>query len=218
MSFTINDIRDIDADTLQMVGFSLGGKINGRIVSCAMSLANKELNVGGVDGYNDFLAELQAVEDSSEAISNMGFEPRMDKQKELACWVGARTLLIEAGQKPSPLSESFAFILNRTQNKELCKDDEAEKLAKLAGMSADDICKTFEARKERDVERTKDTIRKAMQIVADVIPDTTTNPPGLEELVLESIQSGRKSAIKMADNAEDALGSLMLLKIFEDTV
>lgn len=221
MMQTIEDIRDMDRNTLNLIGFPLAAKLNGKIVSLSMREAFNQMRQAqsnGIDGYNDLMAELQAIEGTTQFFDDAGIAPSESTEEQLAKYLGARKLLAEAGVRVSPISENFGYIMTRAGQKGSVADDDVKKLAEQSGMSEAVVVETFKAKGEKELADTKERILKAMEIISKIEPNEADTPADWKELVLASVQSGRKSAIKIANDTTDAFANLMLLKALEDTL
>lgn len=208
-----------DKPVMEMVGFALASKVNGRIVSNSMKVAFRQSRLpkgNGIDGFNELMKELKDIEADNHHFDANGFTPAADPVDELAQWLGVRYRLVEAGVKVQPLSDNFEFILTRAASKSV---DEAQlaKLAELSGRKADELKAVFEAKNAKDFGETRERVLSALRIINDTTPDTTSVPEGLAELVSEAFTAGQKSAVVMANDPTEAIANLILLKATEDS-
>jgi hypothetical protein len=231
-------IDQMDASTKDLIGFSLMGKINGRIAATAMRMANRAQRQGnGIDALNDALSEFDAEMTNRAFLNSTGVETPSDAEA-LEAWVRTKEWLIAEGFKPSPLVETFRYMLERAGTRHASTDEQLEMMAKLSGMSVEAIKASQATSTAREVARTKATVIAAIDLVEEVytriaddidgmqmtesglmVRGTPWTPPEeFKEILLAAIQSGKRSAIKIANSTEEALGSLALLRAAEDWV
>ena len=223
---TNNELFVSIESVMDSVGFSLCGKINGRIISASMravAAADRvEKHVGHIDGYNDAIAELDALASTTEFFSNAGRESTISVPSEiLAKWLAVREELSNHFNVASqPLIENFKFILERAAGANDMSEDQLEQLSKLSGVAAAGVKAARAKKQQSDFGRTKERVLKAIQLIADTGPDHDVEAIRAEisDLILDSIKSGKKMAVKTANNTDEALASLILLNAIEDTI
>jgi hypothetical protein len=229
-------IDQMDSTTRELIGFSLMGKINGRIAATSMRMAGRAQREGdGIDALNDALADFDEEMANRAFLNGTGVEVPSDDEA-LEAWVRTKEWLVSEGFRPSPLIETFRFMLERAGTRHASTDEQLDMMAKLSGMSVAAIKSAQATSTAREVARTKATVMAAIDLVEEVygrvkedfegmqmtetglvVRGTPWEPPAeFKEIVLAAIQSGKRSAIKIANSTEEALGSLALLRAAED--
>jgi hypothetical protein len=227
MTRAFTAISEMDSNVKELVGFSLMGKVNGKIARYSMRLAGKQQRAGAtIDAANDIMAEFDAAIANREFLSNSGVATEDDREL-LEQWIDVKEWLVSVGFQPAPIVEMFRFMLNQTASqataKHLVTDDQVQTMAKLSGMKPEAVRAAKAASVAREIARSKDTVMQALDLVEDVYagrrPDGEPPeelPAELDEMLLAAIQSGKRSAVKIANSTEEALGSLALLRAAED--
>lgn len=216
--YTSQDIRDMDSGTLNLIGFVLNSKINGRIIRHAMRMASKEMNTkveSGIDGYNDTMAAFEAIEQQNVFFQNNGKEAQADDSESLAMWLGARHALQDAGYNVSPLSESLGYFIKKESESHAVSEDEIALLASKANLKVEEIKAILKKKADRGIGQTKERCLLALQIINDVEPNEET-PEGFNEVVLEAIESSKKGAVIRSNNPEESLANLILLEAMSE--
>jgi hypothetical protein len=222
MNKTVAMIEGLDEGTRDLMAFPLMGKVNGRIASVAMRMAGEQLRarpMGDIDAHNDMMAEFDAAAAGRAFLGTAGVDQGLSDQERLTKWIETKEWLVEQGFKPSALVETFRFMLTGSTEKHTSTDEQLEMMAKLSGMPVEAVRKAELSRKQREVGRTKETVIAAMQLVDDAYESRgmfDEPPKEFAELVQAAIQSAKRSAIKIANSTEEALGSLALLRVAED--
>lgn len=223
---TSSDLFGAVESVMDSVGFSLCGKINGRIVSFAMrAVAADERSakaVSTIDGYNDAMAELDQLAANTEFFSNAGRESdTMPAVEVLAKWLAVREELSNHFNVASqPLIENFKFILERAASANDMTADQLEQLSTLSGVNAASVQAARAKKNEADFGRTKERVLKSIQLIADtgVDHDVSSIQEDINDVILDAVGSAKKAAVKTANNTDEALASLILLKSIEDTL
>jgi len=232
----LEKLIDGGEQTLGYVGFSLMAKINGRIVSRAMSAVSRQgqeldaVTVAKLEGFTDdrdFLAD--------EQEPPAGLSKAITPQLELAQWLGVRAMLADAKVEPHSIGDNLIYIMNRAGAQATAVDDEAEiaKVARQTGFSVEDVVAMFGKNRKRDYDRTVDRLKSAKMLIEDTLPDMdftqsidvesidldgVINPSELSLIVSSAIASGKKSAVRTSENTTEALASLVLLQAVDDTI
>lgn len=217
-TYKIQDLLDMDSAILDLIGFSLSGKIAGQIVGCSMRIATKSI-VGeqSIDGFEAELNELRKVEADRMTTDSNGIEPEASDEEQLTSWLGCRALMAEAGYNNKPLSDTFGFILQRSALN-TTTDTQLEELATASAMPIETLKKEYETKHAESHAHTKKVVFKALDIVQNTQPNIHDTPKQLPAMVLAAVMSGRKSAVKMSNNTEEAVASNILLTAFEQSV
>ena len=120
MTFEFHNLSEINQETRKLIEFPLGGKVNGKIAGLSMSLASERPVAPGIDGHNEFMAELEAMEATANSFYEQGSEQtdkeievrledgevrvfKNQKQVDLARWRGVREEMISLGMKVQPI-------------------------------------------------------------------------------------------------------------------
>jgi hypothetical protein len=223
-------IAEMSDEIKDLIGYSLMAKVNGRIVRHSMRAAAAQMNgPSDLESLNDALAEFDAATQSDAWFDEAGLDKDQRSDVELCDhWIRTKFWLEARGFKDIPLLDSFRFILKSAGEKRLATDTEVEQMAKLSGMTVEQITKANLVATKKEIERTKNTVLKALDIVkmterSDLrhLADEDSFfevPEDLNEILLEAIASGKKQAIRNSRSTKDALGALFLLKAEEDLV
>jgi hypothetical protein len=240
MTFEFHNLSEINQETRKLIEFPLGGKVNGKIAGLSMSLASERPVAPGIDGHNEFMAELEAMEATANSFYEQGSEQtdkeievrledgevrvfKNQKQVDLARWRGVREEMISLGMKVQPISGTFSYILTSTAEREQANvptPNVAQKIAeKDDNIDAESVITHFQRRATHQIDRTKLVIKRAMDIIGEIPPmrDGET-PEELPNILDDACKSARKSAYKTASNAEEALGSMYLINDFQETL
>ena len=238
---TLESVVSLPTDTKELIGFSLISKLNGKIVSASMRAAHADLTtpqVGsdGIDAYNDALARMEAAAAGSDFLDNAGIEQVVrDPREELRAYLFVHSILSDDpvyGDYASkrPVFENFKFILGRAASADAGSEEEMQKVSKASGLSLEEVKQSFAKTHAREFARTEERVLRAIEIITEVgtpiegetvafdsdrtdIPEI--DPSVFDTMVSESFDAGRKSAVKLANNTEDAIASLVLLKASE---
>ena len=82
MTFEFHNLSEINEETRKLIEFPLAGKVNGKIAGLSMSLASERPVAPGIDGHNEFMAELEAMEATATNFEEQGSE-QTDKEIEV---------------------------------------------------------------------------------------------------------------------------------------
>ncbi len=221
MPYTIDTIRNMPQDQLDLIGFQLSSKVTWKILKPAFQLARTDTQVAeasGIDGLNDHLAKLAQMEAENEFFETTGLgDSTADPRKEIASWLAVRQILVERGVKVQPFVENFKFLINRAAT-DMPTEADMERLAELSGISKDEVEKTYKMKAGRNAGRTIRDCEGAMEVINSIAPDDTHDPADLDEVVNEAIAASKKSAIIMANSVEDAMANAIFLKAMEEGV
>ena len=222
---------EAEDDVKQLTGFALMAKVNGRVVRFSMRLASKlrqeqELATKGVDGLNDLMTSLQAEADELEALEAFGLEQEEAPEVSLGKWLTVRNLLAQHGYKPQPLKDTFTSMLTSEQGKQQADDTTLKTMASVSGLPEATVKSLLAQSATRNLQRTAETIRLAMQVVArhlpsaeigsDTSPYDVDAPQDFAELYQGAIDSAKKSALRIARDPISALAQLATLRAEED--
>lgn len=220
-NYTTDAIRDMDQTEFDLIAFPLSGKVAGRISSLAMSLAGTQVRRAthldesdqpSIDKFNDMLAELDQIESQNKFFELTGLETPINKEQQLRAWLGVRQVLVERGFTPSPLAENFKYIIEQTIKRNNPSAEEIELLAQSSDLTVEAITATYKAKAKRAVDDSIEVATHAMRLLNDYEPDEMTTPDGFDAIVKSAIEQSQKSAIVRANNTEEALANLMVLK------
>lgn len=220
--YTPDTIREMSDDEFNLVAFSLFGKINGRRVRYAMRIAGKELRSAnasasaethGIDTFNDDLAALSDYE--TNRANDHGIAPPREDMEELRSYNAVYEIADERGFRAGSIIEMFKNILENAATGDQTSDEDLKVEAEMSGVSVDAIIKSRKANSQRNYQSTKETILRAVQVV-DEVGTSEEAPSDFHELVMESIASAKKSAVKIAKDHNEAISNLVVLKAMED--
>lgn len=212
-----------NTDVAALISFSLGGKLNGRIVKHAMALANEELRAtrtergeGGVEAVNEALAGLEARAANSKFLQSTGLsDQRVDHKQQLAyCLAALEALMDIDGVRTPSLMETFQGVITRDQQKMAARSDAITAAARL---DANELSKRRERRNSVRTENTIQAVHLALDFVESTEPDHHGEPANFHTMVDEAVQSARKSVVGNPYASEDQmLSDLTILNAFED--
>lgn len=220
-----------DSEMKQLTGFALMAKVNGRVVRYSMRLASKlraeqEAATNGIDGWNDLMTSLQAEADELSALEAHGLERSEDPEEMLVLWLCIRNLLGQSGYKAQPLSDTFLSMLNNEQQKQTADPATLENMAKVSGLPEETVCTLLAQAGTRNIQRTAETIRLAMQQVSRVMPQAELEPDAdhtcieapadFAELYQGALDSAKKSALRIARDPVSALAQLAMIRAEEN--
>lgn len=220
-----------DDEVKGLTGFSLMAKVNGRVVRYSMRLASKlrqeqELATKGVDGLNDLMTSLAAEAAEMESRDNFAMERSEDPEEALVLWLSIRNLLGQSGYKAQPLSDTFTSMLTNEQQKQTADPTTLANMAKVSGLGEETVRSLLAQSGTRNLQRTAETIRLAMQQVSRVMPQAQISPDAdhtcleapfdFAELYQGAIDSAKKSALRIARDPISALAQLATLRAEED--
>lgn len=223
-------IEEMADEIKDLISYSLMAKVNGRIVRHSMRAAAAELKLpNDLESLNDALAELDAAAQTAAWFDEAGIDHNETTDLDLLDhWLRTSVWLEARGFKALPLLESFKFIMKSSAEKRVASPLEVEQMARLSGMTAEQIMKANKVATDREVQRTKNTVLKALELVGRTDRNDLKHladedsyfelPEDFNELLLGAIASGKKQAIKNSRSTQDALGALFLLKAEEDLV
>lgn len=222
MSYTIDSITN-NTDVAALISFSLGGKLNGRIVKHAMALVNEELRAtrtdkgeDGVEAINEALAGLEARKANSKFLKSTGLDDqRIDHRAELAhCLAALEALMDIDGVRTPSLMETFQGVIVRDQRKMAARSDA---IAAAARLDANELSKRRERRNSVRMDNTIQAVHLALDFVESVEPDHHGEPVNFHTMVDEAVQSARKSVVgNPYASEEQMLSDLTILNAFED--
>jgi len=231
--YTIETIRKWDSNDAKNMGFSLSGKANGRCVSLSMSIVQEPTEEStGVFGWNDWMADLADEESKMDSLEDAGlgyyneveqangerttqFLTREDKQTELEGWLGVRLEVMGRNVNVPKISETFKFILAKAAEKPLPTADEALKLSEMmpkkTRMTPEAIIDRFKLKRDEDVARSMDVMKKAMTHIKSTVPNPNYTPTDFAEIYSGAIDSSAPSVVKTANSVEEAFANLGML-------
>jgi len=235
--YSIDTIRNWESHDAKRVGFVLGGKANGRIASNSMSIVQKptEENTGIVD-FDDWMDKMAIEEEAMNSFHEAGlgewleidnpdgehrskFTTSVDKQADLEGWLGVRLVLKSKNVNVSPLRDTFAYILSGAANKPLPTPEQAQDLSKMmpvrVRMSPEKIIDAFKTKRDANVERSKETMKKALAHIKGTTANFTHTPSDFSDVYDAALESSAPGAVKMADTIDEAFGNLALLGAME---
>lgn len=215
---TLEDLRDMDSDTIERIGKSLAYRVNTRIASTAMRVARAEeraTTIGGIAGFNELINSMREQELAAFFTDSSGVEPALDPQEELARWVATRHLLSELGIEVGHVVESFVYFAQQEEAKyREYKEDELNTLVRMSGLSAEVLKKDTAVNKQRNLERFKNHVTRAMDVYTECQPVWDT-PPGLEDVVQAAFASARQFAVRYNNGTADLISKLAEIQIME---
>jgi len=227
MPYTIDSLRELTATELDLVGFSLDGKVKGRILRHSMRIVNQKVHsvtaallksdVDGldIDAFNDFEAELEEIESRNQFYESTGFNKPETDQESLAKWLGVRLALSESGFKITAMSDMFKFIINKAADELILDDKDTSQTAKLSGLKESAVRDLLTRKALKNLASTKERCLEALHLINDIEPVAET-PTDFDKLMLAAIESSKKSAIIRSRTSQDAITNLILIKAMED--
>lgn len=203
---------------VEYLSFPLAGKTNGRIIRHAMRVLNKEQRQAhsaiSIDDLNDFETELRQMEADNDASDKMGLEV-IDDRDQLQRWLGVRSRLVTAGADPSPISESFSYMVQREAEKHAVDDVQVQDLVRAMRLSKEDVLAMLKRRQSRAIGSTMDRCKQAMQLINEV-GESFETPEDFAEVYQSCFDSARKAALGRANSTADAIDTVALLNLMED--
>ena len=168
-----------DSAAKDLLSYSLMGKLNGRLISYAMRVANETLNettTNGIDGFNELMTDMNATLASMDFMSNAGL-PQKSNREQLQAWANAYVLTTQAGFIPNPtLSDSLRFMLKNSMEQAAAKpisNSELTALARACGLPVvqleRDIVAGRQAKQQRDRERDALRFQAAAKLIAEAV-------------------------------------------------
>lgn len=242
----IEDIETLTNEELDFIGFSLAGKINGRIVSYAMRVARNDMFAQrdeseegpSIDQMNDLEAYFESNKAGADFIANSGLE-RPDPEwlrDQLRRWMGCRATLAdryaEAGRDPeiSPISENLTYIARNAGKEMTLEQHDIDRLVAMTGQPAEYHVAVFKKKKDRSVGETFDQVKRAYAIIGEVEPLFETPEPApvrgahgqyedeYTNVFNAAIESGQKVAEQRARSVEDAIAATASLRALKEAV
>lgn len=223
--YTTDSIRDMDPTEFDLIAFTLSGKVAGRISSLSMSLAGAQVRRSkhlsdsdqpAIDEFNARMAELDQIESQNEFFDHAGQSAPVDKEGQLRAWLGVRHVMINRGYNPSALAENFKYMIEQTIIRNNPDEVALQSLAEASGFTLEQTRDIYKGKAKRAIDETMEVSTHAMRLVNDYEPDDSVTPEGFNEIVHDAIESSRKSAIVRGNSTNDAMASLMILKVMEE--
>lgn len=231
--YTIDTIRNWDSTDAKTMGFSAGGKANGRSVSLSMSIVQEPTEEStGIEGFNDWMADLADDEENLQSLQEAGrgyfqsvdqadgdrtvqFLTKEDKQTELEGWLGVRLELMGKNVAVPKISDTFKFLLAKTAEKPLPTAEQAlqlsEMMPKKTRMTPEAIIERFRVRRNDDVKRSMEVMKKAMAHIKSTVPNPNYTPRDFSEVYAAAIESSAPAVVKTANSIEEAFANLGML-------
>ena len=231
--YTIDTIRGWDTTDAKNMGFPLCGKFNGRSCSLSMSIVQEPTEEStGIEGFNDWMAELADEEQTILSLEDAGrgyyqrvdeangdhtikFLTKEDKQIELDGWLGVRLELMAKNIDVPKISDTFKFLLAKTAEKPLPTAEQAlqvsEMMPKKTRMPPEAIIEKFKTRRDADVKRSMEVMKKAMAHIKSSKPNPNYTPTDFSEVYAAAIESAAPAVVKTANSIEEAFANLGML-------
>jgi len=201
------DIKDLDESTLNLIGFSLKAKTNGKIVNLSLKLERER-------GQE----VIQELEDIKKLIGDMDFtalhsEENVDTETELGQWLYVNEILEEASISIPLLSETFERVVLNAHEKFALSQEKAKEMSKLSGTDVEKLLQTYKEQQKLKVTESAAIVTKAMQNLPSVSINRET-PHEFDTKFKESIMSAKRNAVQYSRSIEDTTTSLIILNSY----
>ena len=201
------DIKDLDESTLNLIGFSLKAKTNGKIVNLSLKLERER-------GQE----VIQELEDIKKLIGDMDFtalhsEENVDTETELGQWLYVNEILEEASISIPLLSETFERVVLNAHEKFALSQEKAKEMSKLSGTDVEKLLQTYKEQQKLKVTESAEIVTKAMQNLPSVSINRET-PHEFDTKFKESIMSAKRNAVQYSRSIEDTTTSLIILNSY----
>ncbi len=203
-----------DPNELQVIEFSLSGKIGGRINATALACVRadrKNVGNGGIDAYNEMRADADAKSAEISFLNNAGKEARIDPVQALNLWAG----FAEQHSLKIDLTGMHEFMINQASAG--VNNEQVELLATATSVKADVISGNMEKERAENLAQLKDDLTSVWDILQSVQPQWDSEPISdqILKIVQESCDSTKVAIAKRRGKFEDKMSDLALITSLE---